>query len=90
MLTVTDAALQHLQSSLARVDTVEESSCFRLTRQQGDTLGLVIQSPESGDRTFECEGDTVLAASENLAEILSGRVLDIDDKGHLVLVPKAA
>jgi hypothetical protein len=89
MLTVTDAALQHLQSSLARVDTVE-SSCFRLTRQEGDTLGLVIQSPESGDRTFECDGDTVLAASENLADILSERVLDIDENGHLVLVPKAA
>lgn len=87
MLTVTDAALQHLHHALARVEAA--SACFRLTIDDQDTLGLIVQEPESSDRTYECEGDTVLATPEPLVEFLAERVLDLDDDGHLVLVPKS-
>jgi Fe-S cluster assembly iron-binding protein IscA len=88
MLTVTDAALQHLQHALSRVEAA--SACFRLTVSDQDTLGLIVQQPEAGDRTYECDGETVLATPEPLVEVLAERVLDLDDDGHLVLVPKPA
>jgi Fe-S cluster assembly iron-binding protein IscA len=87
MLTVTDAALEHLQHALTRVEAA--SACFRLTINDQDTLGLIVEEPESGDRTYECDGETVLATPEPLVEFLSERILDLDDDGHLVLVPKS-
>jgi Fe-S cluster assembly iron-binding protein IscA len=89
MLTVTDAALDHLHTALSRVETLE-AACFRMTVSGENTLGLVVQEPEDGDRTFECKGDTVLATPEPLLDLLAERVLDLDDDGQLVLVPKAA
>lgn len=89
MLTVTDAALQHLHSALSQTDAIE-LACFRMTVSGEDSLGLVVQEPENGDRTFECEGATVLATPEPLLDLLAERVLDLDDNGQLVLVPKAA
>jgi hypothetical protein len=87
MLTVTDAALQHLHSALASAEVVDPA-CFRVTVSGEDTLGLIVQQPESGDQTFECKGETVLATPAPLVDFLSERVLDLDDDGHLVLVPK--
>lgn len=89
MLTVTDAALQHLHTALVQADAIDPA-CFRLTIRGEDSLGLVVQEPDSGDQTFECNGDTVLATPEPLMEFLSERVLDLDEDGQLVLVPKAA
>lgn len=88
MLTVTDAALQHLHTALARSDAIE--ACFRFTRQDEDSLGLVVQEPDSGDQTFVYEGETVLATPEPLAELLSKKVLDLDEDGQLILIPQAA
>jgi hypothetical protein len=88
MLTVTDAALQHLHDALSEANAVEDA-CFRFTRQAGDAVGLIVQDPESDDQTFECHGDTVLAAPQPLVELLSTKVLDLDD-GRLVLIPQAA
>jgi Fe-S cluster assembly iron-binding protein IscA len=89
MLTVTDAALSHLHAALARSEAVE-AACFRISVSGEDSLRLVVEQPEDGDRTFECKGDTVLATPEPLLELLSERVLDLDQGGQLVLVPKAA
>jgi hypothetical protein len=66
-----------------------DPACFRLTLNDKDTLGLIVQQPESSDQTHECGGATVLATPEPLIEFLSERVLDLDDDGHLVLVPKS-
>jgi len=90
MLTVTDAALQHLHAALSQAEAIEDPACFRLTVRGEDSLGLMVQEPESGDQTFECDGETVLATPEPLLEFLSERVLDLDEDGQLVLVPKAA
>jgi len=89
MLTVTDAALQHLHTALLRTEAVDPA-CFRLTFRGEDSLGLIVETPESSDQTFECAGETVLATPEPLLEFLSERVLDLDDDGQLVLVPKSA
>ena len=89
MLTVTDAALNHLHNALAQSNAVD-AACFRITVSGEDSLGLIVQEPEASDRTFECQGDTVLATPEPLLDLLSERVLDLDQDGQLVLVPKAA
>lgn len=89
MLTVTDAALHHLHAALSQSDAIA-AACFRFTRQAEDSLGLIVGEPESGDQTFECEGDTVLAAPEPLVQLLSEKVLDIDENGQLILIPQAA
>jgi Fe-S cluster assembly iron-binding protein IscA len=89
MLTVTDAALQHLQAALAQTEAID-AACFRITVSGEDSLGLTVQEPDVSDRTFECNGETVLATPEPLLELLSERVLDLDQDGQLVLVPQAA
>jgi hypothetical protein len=87
MLTVTDAALQHLHTALSRQDSLSPA-CFRFTRQGEDSLGLIVEEPDTGDQTFEYDGDTVLATPRPLVDLLSRRVLDVDRDGQLVLVPK--
>ena len=89
MLTITDAALHHLHGVLSNVEHLN-LACFRFRRKGDESLGLVVEEPEPGDQTFECDGDTVLAAPEPLTELLSQRVLDLDDNGDLVLLPRAA
>jgi len=89
MLSVTDAALHHLHAALSQSNEIE-AACFRITVSGEDSLGLIVQAPETGDRTFECEGDVVLATPEPLLDLLSERVLDLDQDGQLVLIPKAA
>lgn len=87
MLTVTDAALQHLHTALSGNDALNPT-CFRFTRRDEDSLGLIIEKPDAGDQTYEYDGDTVLATPQPLLDLLSRKVLDIDQDGQLVLVPK--
>jgi hypothetical protein len=93
MLTVTDAALRHLRDALAQTvqplsDTHAGSpTCFRMTVQEPNLVSLHVETPESGDRTFECEGTVVLAMPPSLSGLFSERFLDIDNDGQLVLVP---
>jgi Fe-S cluster assembly iron-binding protein IscA len=89
MLTVTDAALQHLHAALTQTEP-RDSSCFRITVGAENSLGLIVQSPATDDKTFECDGDVVLATPKSLDELLAERVLDLDQDGQLVLIPKAA
>jgi hypothetical protein len=87
MLTVTDAALEHLHAVLSRNDALNPT-CFRFTRRGEDSLGLIVEEPDSGDQTFEYEGDTVLATPKPLLDLLSRKVLDVDQDGQLILVPQ--
>ena len=89
MLTVTDAALERLLNALKEVAAVK-NTCFRFTQEGDEGVRLVVQEPESSDKTFELEGETVLAAPESVAGLLSAKVLDLDDDGRLVLLPQAA
>jgi len=87
MLTVTDAALQHLHAALPGSDALNPA-CFRFARRDEESLGLILEEPDSGDQTFEYDGDTVLATPQPLLDLLSKKVLDVDQDGQLVLVPK--
>jgi hypothetical protein len=89
MLTVTTAALQQLKAALVNREAIEQS-CFRFTRHGESSLGLIIEEPEASDKVFDCDGETVLAMPEPLQDVLSKTVLDVDDDGQLVLLPKAA
>lgn len=87
MLTVTDAALEHLHAALTRAQAIE--SCFRFTENDENSLGLVVQEPDSDDHTFDYDGETVLATPDSLSDVLSRKVLDLDEDGQLILLPKA-
>ena len=87
MLDVTDAALEHLHRALSGIPA-RGPACFRMSVRGQESLSLVIQSAEDDDRKFDYEGTTVLAMPERLLDVLAERVLDLDDDGHLVLVPK--
>lgn len=86
MLTVTDSALQHFYKAIDQSN--DSGACFRMITQADKTLGLILDSPADGDKTFEHEGTTVLAMPESLAKTLSQRTLDIDGGGQLVLAAK--
>ena len=88
MLTVTADALKQLKSALIHSAAMQET-CFRFTRRDQSSLGLIIQEPEATDRTFDCDGETVLAMPEPLQDLLTEKILDVDDDGQLVLLPRA-
>jgi len=91
MLTVTDSALQQLHETITQADTnTVDDACFRMIAQDDNTIGLSLQTPAEGDTTFEYEGEPVLAMPKILVEPLSKRILDIDERGHLVLLPRAS
>lgn len=89
MLSVTDDALQQLRTALVDREALAQS-CFRFTRRDESSLGLIIEQPAASDQTFDCEGRTVLAMPEPLQVLLSKTILDVDDDGQLVLLPQAA
>ena len=68
MLSVTDSALEHLRDAMNQAEDSE--SCFRMIARDDNTVGLILQRPATGDKTFEYEGATVLAMPETLAEPL--------------------
>jgi Fe-S cluster assembly iron-binding protein IscA len=88
MLTVTDSALNHLSSVLTKSNRAEGPDCFRLFVKDDNNIAMTLDSPQSGDQTFDCEGSTVLALPESLSEALSERVLDLGEEGNLVFLPK--
>ena len=89
MLKVTNSALRQLQTALRKNHAVHRT-CFRFRRQGEASIELIIQEPQSTDETFNIDGEPVLAAPKQLVETLSEKILDIDDEGQLVLLPKAA
>jgi len=88
MLTVTDSALNHLSSVLTKSNRADGPDCFRLFVKDDNNIGMTLDSPQSGDQTFDCAGSTVLALPEVLSEALSERVLDLGEEGNLVFLPK--
>jgi Fe-S cluster assembly iron-binding protein IscA len=89
MLTVTDNALDHLSEALSVSEKAGENDCFRFVVANDNTLSLAYQSPQVDDQTFSHQGTQVLAVPASLSEVLSERELDVDDKGHLVFLPKS-
>jgi hypothetical protein len=83
MLSVTDPALRQLHKSLS-VST-DDQKCFRIMPKDSANLTLKYMDFESGDRTFDFEGRTVLALPKELEPYCMDKNLGINDKGNLVL-----
>jgi Fe-S cluster assembly iron-binding protein IscA len=88
MLTVTDSALNHLSSVLTKSERADGPDCFRLFVKDDQSIAMTLDSPQSGDQTFDCAGSTVLALPESLSAALSEKVLDLGQEGNLVFLPK--
>jgi hypothetical protein len=88
LLQVSDSALVLLKDALAQERT-EETHVFRL-QVRDDQFVLGIDDVQADDVQFEVEGETVLAAPEEIATTLLGATtidLETTDEGpKLVLV----
>lgn len=86
MLSITDAAMQHLYQSLTALTSAEiGEKCFRLVLTDDRKLTLNLAVPVASDATFEYEGNTVLALPSELQELCSGKKLDIDENSKFEL-----
>ena len=78
MITVTDSAKEELKKTLlAHVDNPEVG--LRLTIKPPGQFGLLLEREVPGDQVVEHEGSKVLLVSQELAGLLEGATLDIED-----------
>ena len=86
MLSVSNAAMQHLHQSLTSIANSEAAGkCFRIVPKENRYLTLSLAEPAPSDKTFEFEGDTVLALPQELKTFCSDKSLDLDENGKLEL-----
>lgn len=86
MLSVTDAAMQHLYDSLTSAANADLGGrCFRIVPTDDNNLRLSLAKPVPGDATYDYEGSTVLALPTELQEFCSDKSLDVDENGRLEL-----
>lgn len=87
---VTDRAKEHLKQSLDSVKSSPKSdSCFRIVKD-GKAFRVEVDVPAGSDKTFEAEGETVLAVEPEVVDQCQGMTLDLDtSKGsaELVFIP---
>jgi len=77
MLTLTQAAGEHLSKLLDESDANDEAAVRLVAREQG--LALAADQPRPEDTTFEHDGKTVLILDQQVAEALADRTLDVQD-----------
>jgi len=78
MLTVTDSAKQELKRMLlAHTDDPEVS--LRLELKSPGEFGLVLGKEAEGDQVVEDEGTKVLLVASELAPVVEGVTLDVQD-----------
>lgn len=77
MLTMTDAAGEHLTTLLSDSKAPEGSAVRLVVAESG--LGMRADAVRDGDVTFDHGGQTVLVAAPEVAEALDGRTLDTVD-----------
>ena len=78
MLTVSDAACEHLVAVLDQMEEAPDGAAIRiLTGPQG--LNMAVDTPNDGDKTVEHDGRTVLVLDEAVCNLLDERTLDIQD-----------
>lgn len=75
MLTVTDAAAEHLSGMLDEANAEDNMAARLVPTDQG--LELALDAANPSDQTFEHGGKTVLVIDEKLGEMLAGRTLDV-------------
>jgi Fe-S cluster assembly iron-binding protein IscA len=78
MLNVSDAALSHLATMLDGVEGAPDEAAIRLVAQpQG--LGMAVDTPNDGDHTVEHDGRVVLLVDDQVANMLDGRTMDLQE-----------
>ena len=75
MLTVTEEASVYLAKLLA-VERTPEDRAFRLCAD-GESLGLIVDRPRSGDAAFAHRGRIVLVLDTDVVRWLESRTLDV-------------
>ena len=78
MLTVTEAAREKLKETLL-ANTDDQEASLRLTMRPPGQLGLVLDRVSPGDDVVEHQGSKVLVVSHEIAELLQGSKLDVED-----------
>lgn len=78
MLTVTENAKQLLKETLL-AHTDDPESGLRLTLDPPGRLGLVLSTEGYGDQVVEHEGAKVLLVAPELAPVVDGITLDVQD-----------
>ena len=91
MLTVTEGAKQHLKGLLL-ARTNDPDASLRLVMEQTGQLSLVLDGEGYGDQVVEHEGAKVLLISPELAPIVDGVTIDVQDTadGPKLAVSKTA
>jgi Fe-S cluster assembly iron-binding protein IscA len=81
MLTVTEDAKQYLKDTLlAHTDDTEMG--LRLVLESAGRLGLVLDREGVGDQIVEHEGAKVLLVEPELAPVVDGITLDVQDTAN--------
>ena len=78
MLTVTESAKQILKETLT-TNSDDPKTALRLSIKPPDEFGLVLGTEADGDQVVEHEGMKVLLLESELAEIVEGFTLDVQD-----------
>jgi len=79
MFAVTENALAKISRVLGH-KKAPDNAAVRLKREP-DGVRIRLDSPKSGDTTFDHEGKTVLVLDEEVSKSLAGRKLDVLDNG---------
>jgi len=90
MLTVTENAAQHLKDLLDQNRT-EKDQVIRMVQKEEGGWDLVLANVQPKDKTFDKDGEAVLAIDKEINDLLSEMVLDVmkSTKGNrLSLSPK--
>ena len=77
MLSVTDAATEHLTAILTEIQATDEQAVRLVCAEDG--VSLAVDSAQNGDTTFEHQGKTILVLDEQAAERLGESTLDVED-----------
>ena len=78
MLTVTESAKQYLKETLLAHSDDPEAS-LRISLKPPGQLGVGLDSEEEGDQVVEYEGAKVLLVASDLAPVVDGKTLDVED-----------
>jgi Fe-S cluster assembly iron-binding protein IscA len=82
MLTLTDAATEHIANLLDETDTPDDTAIRLVASEEG--LAMVADNAKPEDTTFDHDGKTVLVMDQQVADALDGRTLDVaeTDEGN--------
>jgi len=78
MLTVTDSAKQELKKKL-QDSTNDPEVSLRLELKPPNQFGLALGKEEEGDQVIESEETKVLLVASELAPVVDGSILDVQD-----------